>query len=260
MTSQHTISEQVAMLAEWKRSGRKLVALTAYDYPSARLLDEAGVDLILVGDSLGMVVLGYEDTTFVTLEEMEHHTRACSRAVRRALLVGDLPFQTYESPGQAVASARRLVDAGAEMIKLEGGTEKVSEIAAIVAEGIPVVGHIGMLPQQVRKEGGYKKKGKTLAGAGRLIEDAAAMVEAGVSAIVLESMVAGVAAEITANVSVPTIGIGAGNECDGQILVLHDLIGAFPWFRPGFAMQEADVAGEITRAVEAYSRMISGKS
>ena len=175
MNPHYDVPVQLAMLADRKRSNRKLVALTAYDYPSARLLDEAGVDLILVGDSLGMVVLGYEDTTFVTLEEMEHHTRACRRGVSRALLVGDLPFQTYESPEQAVASASRLVEAGAEMVKLEGGAEKAGEVAAIVAEGIPVMGHIGMLPQQVREEGGYKKKGKTPADAGRLLEDAAAL-------------------------------------------------------------------------------------
>ena len=206
-----------------------------------------------------MVVLGYEDTTFVTLEEMEHHTRACRRGVTRALLVGDLPFQTYASPEQAVVSARRLVEAGAEMVKLEGGAEKAGEVAAIVADGIPVMGHIGMLPQQVREEGGYKKKGKTPADAGRLREDAAALVRAGVSAMVLESMVADVAAEITRNVPVPTIGIGAGEGCDGQILVLHDLIGGFPWFRPGFAMQHGDVAGEITRAVEAYAKVVRGE-
>ncbi|MDA0814585.1 MAG: 3-methyl-2-oxobutanoate hydroxymethyltransferase [Verrucomicrobia bacterium] len=259
MIPQHDIPAQLANLADRKRSKRKLVALTAYDYPSARLLDEAGVDVILVGDSLGMVVLGYEDTTFVTLEEMEHHTRACRRGVSQALLVGDLPFQTYESPEQAVASARRLVKAGAEMVKLEGGSEKAGEVAAIVAEGIPVMGHIGMLPQQVREEGGYKKKGKTSADAERLLEDAAALVQAGVSAMVLESMVAGVSVEITRNVPVPTIGIGAGEGCDGQILVLHDLIGGFPWFRPVLAMQHGDVAGVITRAVNAYAKVVRGE-
>lgn len=239
-------------LAKAKRCGRPLAVLTAYDYPTGRLLDEAGIDIILVGDSLGMMVLGYEDTTFVTLEEMVHHTRACSRAVKRALLVGDLPFQSYETPPQAVASARRLFDAGAEIVKLEGGVEKLAEIEAIIGQGMPVMGHIGMLPQQVREEGGYKKKGKTAADADRLLNDALALAEAGVNAIVLESMVADVATEITRQVKVPTIGIGAGKGCDGQVLVLHDLIGAFPWFRPGFAMQHADVAGEITRSVKTF--------
>ena len=226
-----SVQERILALTDAKRLGRKLVALTAYDYPSARLVDEAGVDLILVGDSLGMVVLGYEDTTFVTLEEMEHHTRACRRGVKNAVFVGDLPFHTYETPGQAVASARRLVEAGAEIVKLEGGLEKLREVEAILAAEIPVMGHIGMLPQHVREEGGYKKKGKTPADADRLLKDAKVLEDAGVSAFVLESMVPEVATEITSLVSVPTIGIGAGTGCDGQILVLHDLIGAFPWFR-----------------------------
>ena len=251
-------SSSVQTLVDAKRSGRKLVALTAHDYPSARLLDEAGVDLILVGDSLGMVVLGYEDTTFVTLEEMEHHTRACRRGVKNAVFVGDLPFRTYETPVQAVESAKRLVDAGAEIVKLEGGIEKVREVRAILAAGIPVMGHIGMLPQHVREEGGYKKKGKTPADADRLIKDAEVLAEAGVCAFVLESMVANVATEITARVPVPTVGIGAGAGCDGQILVLHDLIGAFPWFQPSFAMQHSDVAGEITRSVRAYTSKVRG--
>lgn len=243
---------RVTALADAKASGRKLAALTAYDYPSARLLDEAGVDIILVGDSLGMVVLGYEDTTSVTLEEMEHHTRACRRGIKRALLAADLPFQSYENPDQAVASARRLHQAGAEMVKLEGGVEKTSEIKAILAAGIPVMGHIGMLPQQVREEGGYRKKGKTPADAARLLQDARALNHAGASAIVLESMMADVAASITTQSGVPTIGIGAGDRCDGQILVLHDLVGGFPWFRPGFAMKHGDVAGEISRSVQVF--------
>ena len=246
-------NEKIAALLEAKLRKIPLVALTAFDYPSARLLDEADVDVILVGDSLGMVVLGYEDTTFVTLEEMLHHTRACRRGVERALLVGDLPFKTYETPDQAVESATQLISAGADLVKLEGGTEKLPEIQAILEAGIPVVGHIGMLPQHVRVEGGYKKKGKTPAGAAKLKRDATTLAEAGVSAIVLEGMVAALAAEITEECSVPTIGIGAGKACDGQILVLHDLIGAFPWFRPKFAANHADVAGEISRAVRTFS-------
>ena len=255
-----SVASKLASLGEAKRCGRKLAALTAYDYPSARILDACGVDMILVGDSLGMVVLGYEDTTWVTLEEMEHHTRACRRAVQQALLVGDLPYRTYETPEQAVASARRLVGAGADAVKLEGGAAKVSQVRAILSAGIPVIGHIGMLPQQVRVEGGYKKKGKTGEEAENLIADAVALEAAGVVAMVLESMVATVAGKITARVGVPTIGIGAGDGCDGQILVLHDLIGAFPWFRPKFALNLADVASETERAVRQYVEIVRSEA
>lgn len=230
-----------------------MATLTAYDYPTARLLDEAGVDLILVGDSLGMVVLGYPDTTHVTLEEMRHHTRAVRRGVTKATVVGDLPYKTYETPKQALNSAKQLMADGADAIKLEGGREIEEQIRILIEEGIPVVGHLGMLPQSILEEGGrYKKKGKSDEEAARLLDDARLLDQLGVKAMVLESMFKRVAIKITETVSVPTIGIGAGNGCDGQILVTHDLIGAFPWFCPPFAIPKADVASAISDAARAY--------
>lgn len=239
-------------LRKVRDGGPPLATLTAYDYPSARLLDEAGVDLILVGDSLGMVVLGYEDTTHVTLAEMRHHTRAARRGVKRAVLVGDLPYKTYETPKQAVESARQLIDDGADAVKLEGGREVEPQLRALIDDGIPIIGHLGMLPQRIQEEGRYRKKGKSEDEAARLLEDAQLLDKLGVKAMVLESMFKRVAREITAAVSIPTIGIGAGNGCDGQILVTHDLIGAFPWFCPPFAIPKANVAESISRAVSAY--------
>lgn len=227
-------------------------ALTAYDYAVARLLDEAGIDLILVGDSLGMVVLGHDDTTEVTIEMMLHHTMACRRGVRSAVLVADLPYRSYESPAEAIKNARLLVGAGADAVKLEGGVEMVSQVEALVDDGIAVVGHVGMLPQHVKEEDGYKKKGKTDAGAKRLMRDALALEKAGAGAVVLESMVAKVATEISGAIDIPTIGIGAGKGCDGQILVVHDLLGSFPWFRPSFATPRADLAAETTRAAQEF--------
>jgi 3-methyl-2-oxobutanoate hydroxymethyltransferase len=212
------------------------------------------VDIVLVGDSLGMVVLGYPDTVEVTLEEMTHHTRAVRRGVNRALLVSDLPYHTYQTAEQAVASAKELVKAGADAVKLEGGVNMLRQIEAIIAAGITVVGHIGMLPQSVREEGGYKKKGKTATEADLLLADAVALDKAGTVAIVLEGVVPAVAAEISRSIICPTIGIGAGKSCDGQVLVTHDLIGAFPWFRPPFAKAQADVAGEIRKAATAFIR------
>ena len=237
---------------EKKRRGERITALTAYDYPTARLLDESGIDVILVGDSLGMVVLGYDDTTQVTLAEMVHHTRAAARGVKRALLVGDLPIHTYEDPAQAVSSARALVEAGAHAVKLEGGASHVPQIEAIIAAGIPVMGHIGMLPQSVREEGGYKVKGRTQAEAEALLRDAVAVEKAGVFAVVLEIVAKETAREITNALAIPTIGIGSGSHCDGQILVTHDLIGLFPWFTPKFVSPEARVADEIRRAAQAF--------
>ena len=239
---------------ELKRRGEKITALTAYDYPTARLLDESGIDIILVGDSLGMVVLGYEDTTEVTLDEMVHHTRAAARGVKRALLVGDLPIHTYEDPAQAVASARALKEAGAQAVKLEGGASHVAQIEAIIADGIPVMGHIGMLPQSVREEGGYKVKGRTPTEADALLADAAAVEKAGAFAVVLEIVAAETARRITEALEIPTIGIGSGSHCDGQILVTHDLIGLFPWFTPKFVSPEARVADDIRRAAQAFIR------
>jgi 3-methyl-2-oxobutanoate hydroxymethyltransferase len=218
----------------------------------ARLLDEAGLDFILVGDSLGMVELGYADTTEVTLADMLHHTRAVCRGVVRTPVVADLPFETYETPEQALATARELLRAGAQAVKLEGGVSHLAQVRVVVDAGIPLVGHIGMLPQSVRVEGGYKKKGRTREQAEALLADALALDAAGVVAHV----VASVAQEISRAVQCPTIGIGSGSGCDGQILVTADLVGSFPWFRPPFAQARGDVAGEITRAVAEYVAMV----
>jgi len=237
---------------ELKRRGKKIASLTAYDYPTGRLLDESGVEIILVGDSLGMVVLGYEDTTRVTLDEMLHHTRAVARGVKQALLVADLPIHTYDTPEQAVTTAKKLVQAGAQAVKLEGGVNHVPQIEAITHAGIPFMAHIGMLPQSVREEGGYKVKGKTQSEAEALMADARAVEKAGAFSIVLEIVLADLAKQITAAVEIPTIGIGSGEHCDGQILVTHDLIGLFPWFTPKFVAQEAHVADEIRRAARAF--------
>ncbi len=229
-----------------------ITAITAYDYPTARICDEAGVQLILVGDSLGMMVAGCEDTTSVTLDQMVYHTTIVRRGVTRAVVVADLPIHTYDTPAEALASARRLIEAGAEAVKLEGGLDQIPQIEAIVGAGIPLCGHLGMLPQHVREEGGYKKKGRSEAEAKSLVEAGLALESVGVFAIVLESVVADVAAEMTARLRIPTIGIGSGHRCDGQVRVVHDVTGAFPWFLPPFAKTHGNVA-EVTRnAVSAF--------
>src|SRR6267378_1394683 len=242
-----------------KKRGEKVTALTAYDYPTARLLDESGIDIILVGDSLGMVVLGYEDTTAVTLEEMLHHTRAVARGVKQALLVADMPIHTYDTPEQGAETALHFVDAGAQAVKLEGGTSHVAHIEAITKAGIPFMAHIGMLPQTVREEGGYRIKGRTQSEAEALLADARAVEEAGAFSVVLEIVVADIAKQITKAIDIPTIGIGSGKHCDGQILVTHDLIGLFPWFTPKFVSPEARVADEIRRAAGVFIERTRGK-
>ena len=235
------------------KGNRPLAALTAYDYPTGRLLDEAGTDLILVGDSLGMVVLGYPDTTHVTLDMMAHHTAAVARGVSNAIVIGDLPIHSYDTPEQATASAKRLTDAGADVVKLEGGTSQVEKIRAIITEGIPVMGHHGMLPQRVLEEGGYKKKGKTEEESYSIMEGVLALEEAGCFSIVLESVIPELAEKITAHLKIPTIGIGCGKHtCDGEIAVITDIVGSYPWFIPPFATVRADVAGEIQRAAREY--------
>ncbi len=203
----------------------RIAALTAYDFPTAKRLDDAGIPFILVGDSVGMVVLGYPDTTHVTMAEMEHHVRAVARAKPRALLAADLPYHSYETPESAVENARRLVAAGAEAIKAEGGREIAPQIRAIVGAGIPFCAHLGMLPQSVLLEGGYHVKGKAEAERAALLADAQAVTEAGAFAVVLELVTASVAREITQKIAIPTIGIGAGPDCDGEILVVNDLLG-----------------------------------
>ena len=242
----------VEKYSEMKKRGEKITALTAYDYPTARLLDESGIDIILVGDSLGMVVLGYEDTTQVTLDEMLHHTRAAARGVKNALLVGDMSIHTFDTPIEAVATAKKFLEAGAQAVKLEGGVSHAAHIEAITDAGIPCMAHIGMLPQQVREQGGYKVKGKTQSEAEALIADARAVEKAGAFSVVLEIVVPEIAKQITNAIGIPTIGIGSGENCDGQILVTHDLIGLFPWFTPKFVSPEARVADEIRKAARSF--------
>lgn len=254
-----TSLEKILALKQ-KKTGEGISALTAYDYPTARILDEAGVDILLVGDSLGMVVLGFPDTTHVTLAHMLHHIAAVSRANPRALILGDLPIHSYDTPAQAVESSRLLVAAGAEAVKLEGGEAQIEKITAIIHAGIPVCGHLGMLPQSVVLEGGYHKKGKSPQQARQLFLDATALVAAGVFAIVLESVVAELAAEITNMVIVPTIGIGCGTgKCDGEIAVITDLTGGFPWFVPPFARPVTNIAAEIKTAADIYISRVRKK-
>jgi 3-methyl-2-oxobutanoate hydroxymethyltransferase len=235
-----------------KVRGETIAALTAYDFPMTRLLDEAGIPLLLVGDSVGMVVLGHPDTTHVTLAEMEHHVRAASRAKPRALLAADLPYHSYQTVGMAVASARRLVAAGAEAVKAEGGREILEQVRAIVAAGIPFLGHLGMLPQHVLEEGGYRVKGKKDPERASLLADAQALAGAGAFAIVLELVVPAVAAEVTRQIPIPTIGIGAGPDCDGQILVTHDLLGLWPWYNLKHVKPKLNAAEQMRTAVREW--------
>jgi 3-methyl-2-oxobutanoate hydroxymethyltransferase len=236
----------------------KIPALTAYDYPWARLLDEAGVPLLLVGDSLGIVVLGYPDTTHVTMEEMLHHVRAVARAKPVALVVADLPYRSYDTPETALTNARRLVEAGAEAVKAEGGRDIAPQVKTIVNAGIPFLGHLGMLPQHVVEEGGkYRIKGRTEEQHAALLADADALVAAGAFAIVLELVTPPVAQEITARIPVPTIGIGSGPDCDGQILVTHDLVGAFPWFTPKFVVPKTRTGEAIRSAVNDWIKELA---
>lgn len=237
---------------------RPLSALTAYDYATARLLDEAGVDVILVGDSLGMVVLGFPDTTHVTMDHMLHHVAAAARGCKHALLVGDLPIHSYPDPATAIANARRLVEAGADAVKLEGGLRQAEKVRAIVAAGIPVMGHLGMLPQRVKEEGGYKKKGKTEAQAEALLAGALALQEAGICALVLESVVPEVSRQLSQKLTVPTIGIGCGHgNTHGEIAVITDVLGSYPWFVPPFAVPRAEVGKTILTAAQEYRAAIT---
>lgn len=246
-----------AEIRAMKQRGEKIAALTAYDFPTAKLLDECGVPLLLVGDSLGMVVLGYPNTTHVTMAEMEHHTRAATRAQPRALIGADLPFHAYDTPEQALANAQKLIAAGAEYVKAEGGREILPQIKAITAAGIPFLGHIGMLPQHVLEEGGkYRIKGRDDAGHTKLLDDAAALAEAGAFAVVLELVTPEVAREITEKFPFATIGIGSGPDCDGQILVTPDLLGTFPWFTPKFVKQQLNAAEQMRQAVRNWQNTL----
>jgi 3-methyl-2-oxobutanoate hydroxymethyltransferase len=249
-------------LRQMKERGQPIPMLTAYDYPTARLLDEAGVPVLLVGDSLGMTVLGYETTCSVTVAEMVHHTRAVARGARRALVVADLPFLSYhESEAQALRNAGRLVrDGGAQAVKLEGGAQVAATVARLVGAGIPVMGHIGLTPQSVHQLGGYRIQGRSRADAERLLADAIALEEAGAFAVVLELVPAELASAITRRLAIPTIGIGAGPDCDGQVQVLADILGLTFGHVPRHARLYGDVGGAIRQAVAAYLRDVSART
>ena len=244
----------IPALAEMKRQGKPISALTAYDYATARLVDEAGIDLVLVGDSLAMVVMGYDNTLAVTVDEMLHHTRAVRRAVRRALVVADMPFGSYHGTvGGGVANAVRFVkEAGAEAVKIEG--PRVALVQALTEAEIPVIGHLGLTPQSVNRMGGYRVQAKTLEAVQQIKADAKALEGAGAGVLVLEGIPREVAAEITAELTIPTIGIGAGPDCDGQILVTNDLIGTFPWFTPRFVKPRLNGGEQIRAAVDKWKQ------
>jgi len=237
-----------------KRRGEVITMLTAYDYPVALAVDRAGIDSILVGDSLGMVVLGYENTLPVTMGDMLHHCRAVARGAKHALLIGDMPFMSYQvSVEEAVRNAGRfLQEAGMDAVKLEGGRERADAIRAIVAAGIPVMGHLGLTPQSVHQLGGFRAQGRTAGAAARLLDDALILQEAGCFGVVLECVPARLAGLVSRRLEIATIGIGAGVECDGQVLVTHDLLGLFDRFTPKFVKKYADLHGEIARALSAY--------
>ncbi|MGD9896815.1 MAG: 3-methyl-2-oxobutanoate hydroxymethyltransferase [Candidatus Methylacidiphilaceae bacterium] len=239
---------------EWVRTrkgtGEKIAALTAYDFPTARLLDEAGIPLLLVGDSLAMVVFGYSETASLRLEEFLPHLSAVARAKPRSLVVGDFPYGTYRTSEEALATGQALVRAGAEAVKLEGGVEVSEAIRRLVGAGIPVMAHIGLLPQSAG--GRFRKVGRLPEERERILADAQAVEEAGAFSVVVEATDSGLTAEITRRLRIPTIGIGSGLECDGQILVFHDLVGLFPWFRPRFVEPKADLARVILEAARLF--------
>ena len=253
-----TINQIKAM----KQKGEKIAMLTAYDYSTARIVDEADIPLILVGDSLGMVVLGYESTIPVTMTEMLHHTKAVVRGTEKALIIGDMPFMTYHvSIEDALRNAARFIqEAGAQAVKLEGGVTVAEKVRRIVECGIPVMGHIGLTPQSVHQFGGFKVQGKTPEAASRLLEDARALEDAGVFAIVLETIPAQLAALITRKLAIPTIGIGAGIGCDGQVQVINDILGSFADFVPRHAKQYVKLTDVIAKAVSEYREEVENGS
>ncbi len=245
-----------------KENGEKLTMLTAYDYSTAKLIDESGINSILVGDSLGNVILGYEDTISVTMEDMIHHSAAVARGAKNALVVCDMPFMSYQtSVYDAVVNAGRLMKEGrAGAVKLEGGKEVCPQIKAIVDAGIPVCAHLGLTPQSINAFGGFKVQGKTEAAAKKLIEDALAVEEAGAFAVVLECVPAALAELVTKKVSIPTIGIGAGNVCDGQVLVYQDMLGMFSDFTPKFVKRFADIGSVMKEAFRTYDAEVKAGS
>jgi len=244
----------INQIKEMKPKGEKIVMLTAYDYSTARLVDEAGIPLILVGDSLGMVVLGYESTIPVTMDEMLHHTKAVVRGTKQAMVIGDMPFMTYHvSVEDALRNAARFIqEAGAQAVKLEGGVTVAEKVKRIVDCGIPVMGHIGLTPQSIHQFGGFKMQGKTPEAAANLLEDAKALEQAGAFAIVLETIPAQLGQLITDKIAIPTIGIGAGPGCDGQVQVINDVLGSFADFVPKHAKQYVKLTDIITKAVTQY--------
>jgi 3-methyl-2-oxobutanoate hydroxymethyltransferase len=256
LTSAPTARKKVTTLTfrQKKDRGEPITMLTAYDYPTALAMDKAGVDSILVGDSLAMVVLGYENTLPVTMEEMLHHSRAVARGAKSALLIGDMPFMSYQvSVEEATRNAGRfLQQGGMDAVKLEGGRERADAVRSITRAGIPVMGHIGLTPQSVNQLGGFRAQGKTAIAAKRLVEDALILEEAGCFSVVLESVPARLAELISKKISIPTIGIGAGVGCDGQVLVTHDLLGLFDRFTPKFVKKYANFHQEMQKAFSDY--------
>lgn len=252
----------INQIKEMKQKGEKITMLTAYDYTTAKIIDEVGIPLILVGDSLGMVVLGYESTIPVTMEEMLHHTKAVVRGTKRAMVIGDMPFMTYHiSVAEALRNAARFIqEGGAQAVKLEGGVTVAEKISKIVDSGIPVMGHIGLTPQSIHQLGGYKVQGRTLETANKLIKDAQAVEEAGAFAIVLETVPAPLATLITQRISIPTIGIGAGIGCDGQVQVINDILGLFTDFVPKHAKQYAKLADIMSSAITQYYNEVKAGS
>ncbi|MCD6153674.1 MAG: 3-methyl-2-oxobutanoate hydroxymethyltransferase [Syntrophobacterales bacterium] len=243
-----------SVIRSMKEKGEKITMLTAYDYSTAAVMDEAGVDMILIGDSLGMVVLGYDSTLPVTMEDMLHHTKAVSRAVERAMVIGDMPFMSYQaSVEEAMRNAGRFMkEAGAHGVKLEGGREVAEITRRITSAGIPVMGHLGLTPQSVHQFGGYKVQGKGDTAAKRILEDAKILEEAGAFSIVLEVVPATLAAEISKSLKIPTIGIGGGVDCDGQVLVVNDMLGMFKEFTPKFVKKYANLNANMKEAIEQY--------
>ena len=245
-------------LQDKKNKNEKITMLTAYDYSMAAMVDEADIDTILVGDSLGNVILGYENTLRVTLEDMIHHSQAVTRGVKKAMVIGDMPFLSYHiTLAEAVRNAGRLVqEAGVEAVKLEGGQERVDTVKAILDAQIPVLGHIGLTPQSVNVFGGFKVQGKDEETASKLIKDAIAMEKAGVFAIVIECVPSLLAKKITEEISIPTIGIGAGPYCDGQVLVIHDVLGMYSGFTPKFVKKYANLQPQIVTALQTYKQEV----
>ncbi len=248
----------IPQLIQMKQDGEKITMLTAYDYPFARILDGAGVDILLVGDSVGSVVAGYETTLPVTIDEMIYHTKMVARAARRALVVIDMPFMSYQvSVEEAVRNAGRMIkESGAEAVKLEGGQNQYDAIRAITRMDIPVMGHVGLTPQSVHVMGGYKVQGKADAARKKVLEDALAVQEAGAFSVVLEGIPLSLGQEITEKLQIPTIGIGAGVHCDGQVLVIHDLVGLFDKKRPKFVKQYVNLWDIITQTVRDYCKEV----